>query len=244
MPWQSVSLGKAALLNGLLAAKADVQYRPAERSAASETVGQTSTLLVELTVNMQPSRTTDLVVELVAAFPARPLVIALDGPSAAGTSTLGVELGARLSASVVAGDDFYRDMPEAQRWALTAAQGVEEYFDWQRLRHEVLEPLRAGRPARYRRYSWLPEGGLDERWVTVDTTPIIVLEGVYAARPQLRDLVDMAVLVETPAEERQRRLIVRGGGNDAWWPRWGAAEAHYFTKICPRQSFDLVIPGA
>ena len=80
-------------------------------------------------MDMQPSRTTDLVVELVATFPARPLVIALDGPSAAGTSTLGADLGMRLSANVVAGDDFYRDMPEEQRWALTAAQGVEEYFD-------------------------------------------------------------------------------------------------------------------
>jgi hypothetical protein len=31
--------------------------------------------------------------------------------------------------------------------------------------------------------------------------------------------------------------------NGAWWPRWGAAEDHYFTTIWPRQSFDLVIPG-
>jgi len=32
--------------------------------------------------------------------------------------------------------------------------------------------------------------------VTVQPTPIIVLEGVYTGRPQLRDLVDLAVLVE------------------------------------------------
>jgi hypothetical protein len=43
-------------------------------------------VLVRSTVDMQPSRTTDLVMELVATFPARPQVIALDGPSAAGTS--------------------------------------------------------------------------------------------------------------------------------------------------------------
>jgi uridine kinase len=74
-------------------------------------------------------------------------------------------------------------MPEEQRWALTAVQGVEEYFDWQRLRHEVLEPLRAGRPARYRPFSWLPGRGLDERWVRVEPAPIIVREGVSTARP-------------------------------------------------------------
>jgi len=150
---------------------------------------------------MQPSGTTDQVVELVATCPARPLVIALDGPSAAGTTTLGTRLGLRLAASVVAGDDFYRDIPEVQRWSLTATHGVEEYFDWQRLRHEVLEPLRAGRPARYHPFSWLPGGCLDDRMVTVVPTPIIILEGVYTGRPQLRDLIDLAVLVENGGDE-------------------------------------------
>jgi len=124
------------------------------------------------------------------------------------------------------------------------AQGVAEYFDWQRLRHDVLEPLRAGRAARYRPFSWLPEGGLDDRVVTVDPRPIVVLEGVYTGRPELRDLIDLAVLVQTPADERHRRLTARGHGNDAWWPRWGAAEDHYFTEICPAESFDLVVSGA
>jgi uridine kinase len=193
---------------------------------------------------MQPSRTTDLLVELVAGRATRPLVIALDGPSAAGTTTLAADLGLRLGASVVTGDDFYRDIPEGHRWALTVAQGVEEYFDWQRLRQEVLEPLRAGRRAQYHPFSWRPGGGLGDRIVTVQPTPIIVLEGVYTGRPQLRDLVDLAVLVETAAEERQRRLTARGHGNDTWWPQWGAAEDHYYTAICPRDSFDLVIEGA
>jgi len=120
---------------------------------------------------------------------------------------LALAVGLRFSASVVAGDDFYRDMPEEQRWTLTAAQGVAEYFDWQRLRHELLEPLRAGRAARYRPFSWRPEGGLDDRVVTVDPAPIVVLEGIYAARPELRDLVDLAVLVETPADERHRQAV-------------------------------------
>jgi uridine kinase len=191
---------------------------------------------------VQPS--SDLVVQLVAERPARPLVIALDGPSAAGTTTLAAGLGLRLSASVVAGDDFYRDMPEQQRWDLTAAQGAEEYFDWQRLRHEVLEPFRSRRTAEYHPFDWLAGGGLDDRTVTVLPAPVLIVEGVYTARPELRDLVDLAVLVETPAEERRRRLVIRGHGNDSWWPRWGAAEDHYYAAICPRESFDLVIPGA
>jgi hypothetical protein len=55
------------------------------------------------------------------------MVIVLDGPGAAGSSTLAADLGLLLAASVVEGDDFYRDMPEEQYWSLTTAQGVVEY---------------------------------------------------------------------------------------------------------------------
>jgi uridine kinase len=71
----------------------------------------------------------------------------------------------------------------------------------------------------------------------------VILEGLYAGRAELRGRVDLAILVDTPAEERLRRLVARGHGNDAWWSRWGAAEDHYLTAIAPPQSFDFVIPG-
>ncbi len=71
----------------------------------------------------------------------------------------------------------------------------------------------------------------------------IVVDGIYSGRPELADVVDVSVLVETPAAERRRRLIARGHGNDAWWPRWDAAENLYFATIRPASSYDLVVPG-
>jgi uridine kinase len=174
----------------------------------------------------------------------RPLFVAVDGASAAGTSTLAAAAARRLAAGVVAGDDFYRDMPEERRWTLTAAEGVDEYFDWQRLRHEVLEPLRAGRAARYRPFDWRAGSGLADQVVEVVPTAVIIVEGVYSARPELHDVIDLSVLVDTPADERRRRLLARGHGNDAWWPRWNAAEDLYYATIRPHPSFDLVVPGS
>ncbi|MGI3782914.1 MAG: hypothetical protein ACRYG2_19305, partial [Janthinobacterium lividum] len=72
----------------------------------------------------------------------RPVLVAVDGASAAGTSTLADALAGRLSATIVRGDHFYRDMSCEQRWGLDAEQGYASYFDWQRMRAEVLEPLR------------------------------------------------------------------------------------------------------
>jgi uridine kinase len=184
-----------------------------------------------------------LVVALVSGQAQRPLVVAVDGASAAGTSTLAAVVGRRLSASVVAGDDFYRDMPEERRWALTAAEGVDLYFDWQRLRREALGPLRAGRAARYRPFDWRAGAGLAEQVVEVVPTPVVVVDGIYGGRPELGDVVDVSVLVETPAAERRRRLIARGHSNDAWWPRWDAAENLYFATVRPASSYDLVVPG-
>ena len=81
--------------------------------------------------------------------------------------------------------------------------------------------------------------------VTVQPAPVLVLEGVYTGRPPLRDLVDLAVLVETVAEERRRRLTARRHGNDAWWPRWGADDDHYYyTAICPRMRSTSWSPAA
>ncbi len=192
---------------------------------------------------MSPEESADLVVGLVTDTRPRPIVIAVDGPSAAGTSALAEVLATRLDASVVHVDDFYRDMPHEQRWALSPEEGLQQYFDWQRLRREALELLKMGQPARYRPYSWLPAGGLAVQPVTLAARPVIIIEGVYAARPELQDLIDLAVLVQTSRAERYRRLIARGHDNQQWWSRWDAAEALYFTRVRPAHTFDLVVPG-
>lgn len=183
------------------------------------------------------------VVDLVSGRSGRPLLVAIDGASAAGTTTLATAVGQRLDASVVTGDDFYRDMPEQRRQTLTPAEGVEQYFDWQRLRREALQPLRAGRTARYRPSDWRAGTGLAQHVIEVPPTPIVILDGVYSARPELQEEIDLAVLVETPPQERHRRLVAREHGNDAWWPRWNAAENLYYATIRPARSFDLVVAG-
>lgn len=56
--------------------------------------------------------------------------------------------------------------------------------------------------------------------------------------------MDLALLVDTPADERRWRVLVRGYRNDDWWPKWNAAEAFYFATIRPAASIDLVVPGS
>lgn len=172
-----------------------------------------------------------------------PLLLAVDGPSGAGTSTLGRAVTERLAATLVCGDDFYADLPEAERWSLTAEQGLERYFDWRRLREQALLPLAHRQPASYRPFDWRMGAGLAEDEVVLPPADVVVVEGVYTARPELRDLYGLTVLVRTPADVRRSRLVARGHHNQHWWSRWDAAERLYFATVCTPDAVDLVVPG-
>lgn len=72
------------------------------------------------------------------------LMLAIDGMSAAGKSTLATLVVEQLpDAELIRGDDFYRVMDNDERFTLSPEQGYRQDFDWQRLRREVLDPLRA-----------------------------------------------------------------------------------------------------
>lgn len=168
-------------------------------------------------------------------------VIAIDGHSAAGKSTLAAKLGTELRGVVIAGDDFYRVMDPVERAQLTPAQGASEYYDWQRLRREVLEPLRDGRPATFRRYDW-DRNELGDKEVRIDPKSWVILEGLFSTRSELADLVDVSVLVDVPAALRRHRQLQRDD-HPSWVERWDAAERWYFTHVRSPESFDFRVTG-
>ena len=75
----------------------------------------------------------------------RPIIVGIDGPSGAGKSTLARRIEEALKdVSIVHKDDFYSDAPEQLLSILSPAEGYSSYFDWQRLREQVLLPLSSG----------------------------------------------------------------------------------------------------
>lgn len=169
---------------------------------------------------------------------ARPVVIAIDGASASGKSTLAEHLAGRLDAGILHMDDFYRDESEAIRRSYDAAAGILRYFDWERLRDEALMPLRAGVPARFRPFDWQRGFGLGQV-VAVDAAPVMIVEGVYSARPELRHLIDVTVLVTAADKVRRERRLQRHSPHE-WQRRWDDAELLYFAA---HHDFDYVVDG-
>lgn len=180
-----------------------------------------------------------------------PFLVAIDGGSGAGKSTVAREVGARLNASVIPSDDFYAaHIPVADwdRWS--PVERYREVIDWQRLRSDALIPLLQGRPARWHAFDFTQQRAdgtfpLSAVWTEREPSECIIVEGAYATRPELADLPQLTILIDVPVAVRHQRLLRREDARllAAWHARWDAVEDYYFTRIRPRSSFDLVVAG-
>ncbi len=169
------------------------------------------------------------------------LVIAVDGHGAGGKSTIAAGVARATGAALVHTDDFFHWPSSRAAGPPDDGQALTRYYDWRRIRAEALVPLRARRAAGFRRFDWARGVGLGPS-VTVEPRDLIVLEGVFSASPELADLVDRSVFVDTPEPERLRRLHARVTPEE-WDTDWLAAEQAYFDVIRPRSSFGLIVPG-
>jgi len=177
-----------------------------------------------------------------AAVVDRPVVIAIDGPSCSGKSILATAVSLRSGGSVVEGDDFYRSslptLTVSQREAMSDDAVVDAVIDWERLRDQALLPLRARQAATFQPYDWDADDGRVAPPKTIPPADLIIVEGVYAARPELVDLVDITVYLGVDPQTRARRYAERN--NDPGWARfWERGEAYYFRAIRPLASFNL-----
>lgn len=166
----------------------------------------------------------------------RPFTVALDGRSASGKTTLAAALAEILGAAVIEGDDFYTGGTEAR--TEPPVELVKLCIDWQEQRR-VLEALRAGQAASWHAFDWEAfDGRICEDPTVLSPRPIVILEGVYASRPELDDLIDVKILVRADEALRESRLVAREGTITPWQRRWEAAEEYYFEFIRPPTSFD------
>lgn len=179
-----------------------------------------------------------------------PLLVALDGGSGSGKSTLAALLAQQLDAVIIPQDDFLAaHISEAEFDALPPAERGLAAIDWQRVRQEALEPLLAGQTARWHAFDFTagvrPDGtyGMLAAFEERQPAPVIILDGMYATRPELADLIDLAVLVEASVAVRHARLVPReeAGFLADWHKRWDSAEDYYLTHVRPPESFDLVV---
>jgi uridine kinase len=171
------------------------------------------------------------------------ILVAVDGRSGVGKSTLAIQLADRYGGGSILADDFYPGGSDLHWMNLSPAKRADRVIDWQRLRAEVLEPLLSGHRATWRPFDFQAGKGLAPQTLTQHPVPIIILDGAYSSRPELSDIIDVSVLLVLDDTERRARLLAREGHEfmTRWHRIWDDAEDYYFSMIRPPEAFDIVL---
>jgi len=170
----------------------------------------------------------------VAAAPPsdRPWVVAVDGRSGGGKSTLARTVAAAVPASVVVHTDDVAWHQSFFGWADLLADGV-------------LAQARRGESVAYRPPAWDARDRQGEIKVPAGC-PLLIIEGVGAGRRELAELIDTVVWVQSDVVEAERRGIARDGGTAeaaAFWHEWRAEELPFLAKQRPWERAAAVVSG-
>jgi len=158
-------------------------------------------------------------------------LICIDGPSGAGKTVLAARLAAALGGPpVIRMDDLFAG------WSGLAAAAPLLY-------EQVVAPLAAGRPARYRRYDW--DRGEYAETRDLGRPPLLIVEGVSCGSRLTAAYTTLLIWVEAPRAERFRRGIARDGHTYLpHWERWAVQESAFFAADSTRERADVCVDGA
>lgn len=189
----------------------------------------------------RPQEWKSLADELLAHGPAagaRPVLVAVDGRSGAGKSTVAARIAAQVPGSAIVHTD------DIAWW--------ESAFAWDHLlAASVLVPLRQGGGVSYRPPAWQSRG----RPGSIDVpagAPLVLVEGVGSSRVGLRSLLDAAIWVQADDSEANRRGIARDAltpehageaAATAFWREWLAQERPFLARDRPWDRADIILCG-
>ena len=167
------------------------------------------------------------------------VILAIEGGSASGKSTLTEALRNIYECGVIHTDDFFL-RPE-QRTAKRLSE-VGGNLDRERFTDEVLPSLTRGEAVRYRPFDCGTQTLLPP--VTVEKSRLTVVEGVYSAHPAFGTYYDLAVLLDISPEHQRARIIKRNPPflAERFFGEWIPLENRYFEKTSIRGRMDLCIP--
>jgi uridine kinase len=183
------------------------------------------------------------------------LRVAIDGVDGAGKTTFADELAEVLEASgrgVIRAsvDGFHHPASVRYRLGRGSPEGFyRDSYDYRALKKVLLDPLSPGGSGRYCTAVYDVEiekpVGMSEKLAAPDS--ILLLDGIFLHRPELRDYWDVSVWLEVPFEVSVPRGAGRGPGFGSPDPdaesnrRYVEGQKLYRLEVTPQRHATLVI---
>jgi uridine kinase len=186
-----------------------------------------------------------------------PVRVAIDGPDAAGTTTLTDELAAGLKArgrEVIRAsiDGFHRPRAERYRRGADSPEGYyRDSFDHDALRAELLDPLGPDGSSEFRTavFNFRTDFPRPEDSSRAAPDAVLLLDGVFLLRPELRDAWDLRIFVRVEPAETLRRALARdvelfGSPEEVerrYRTRYLSGQQLYLEEARPLDAADMIV---
>jgi uridine kinase len=199
-------------------------------------------------------RLTEAIESVTTAHPVR---VAVDGPPAAGKTTLADELALVLRNR---GREVIRSsiegflLPRARRYrrGQDSPEGCyHDSFDFDALHRVLLEPLGGDGDRRFQQavYDRDMDAALSLRDTTAAADAVLLFDGVFLLRPELIERWDLRIFVsaafeDTLARARIRDLASLGSAarvEQRFRNRYLPSQQHYFDTVRPTDLADIVV---
>ena len=165
-------------------------------------------------------------------------VVAIEGGSASGKTTLAKMLSDVYDCTVFHMDDFFLRPEQRTKERYEEAGGN---VDRERFLSEVLIPLKNGEQIKYRKFDCSTMTLTDEE--TVIPKKLTVIEGAYSMHPELAEYYDLSVFLDISPELQRERILRRNGEKMAarFFNEWIPLEEKYFSLTDAKNRCDVLI---
>jgi uridine kinase len=176
------------------------------------------------------------------------VLVAIDGIDGAGKTVFADDLAAVMheqgrAAFRASIDGFHR--PRAKRYARGPESPEGFYldsYDYATFRRVLIDPFRMGGSTAFvpavhdvDRDTWV-----EPVWLTAPVDAVLIVDGIFLNRPELRELWDFSIWLDTTAEVAAERMSRRDGSTTVK-PRYVEGQALYLADADPVAAASVVI---
>ena len=164
------------------------------------------------------------------------VLVAIDGDSAAGKTTLAELLKEVYDCNIVHIDHFFLRPQQRSSEHLDEPGGN---IDYERLTREVLDKLKANESFSYRPFN-CKRGDFDEP-ISLSAKKLTIIEGSYSHHPVLAKNYDLKIFLSIPEAVQLGRILKRNGDlmYEQFKNKWIPMEKKYAEAFDIRENSDL-----